>query len=459
MGKPPQDPLVRALEALVAALPTKDAACTWYRRCVRALGEHAVEDTFNGGAIRHLVRRAEGGGDLLPSPSLKWTMASIAGTKSEGVELFDGRQRISVLYGEDGAPIDRSVDGTASGRLVELARLLAHDPMPEDAALHFVTSLDEGRFGPARVHYPLHAPGGVSGVVARALSGLRRVLFEGGLPDGPAVVAIEGVGGGVWARGSTRDEAVARCQFLLGKGPISSDTDWHTATDDYDDDGNLITPGERPAWPEAEVRPPAPGPEVPWRSDVDPDAWKAVAPARPEVSFVTPPADRKHERIDLGTFHLRGPTPDVPELPERPECTPLVVVPIEGLPSEPPPVGRWWRLLGAHGRTRFVVRIDQGHDFLLVGSDVVGMLDLAALDPALDRIDVMDPPPAGRPEHEPFVRFRTRRYRWMPDGPADCQGLVPTGASWGPRFDAASLDGDALQGQVLRFRKVWRPVV
>ena len=59
MGKPPQDPLVRALEALVATLPTKDAARAWYERCVASWGGRAVEETFNDGAMRQVVRRGD----------------------------------------------------------------------------------------------------------------------------------------------------------------------------------------------------------------------------------------------------------------------------------------------------------------------------------------------------------------------------------------------------------------
>lgn len=52
------------------------------------------------------------------------------------------------------------------------------------------------------------------------------------------------------------------------------------------------------------------------------------------------------------------------------------------------------------------------------------------------------------PERERFVRFLGRRYRWRPATAARPEGLAPAVGSRGPRFDAACLDGDALQAQV-----------
>ena len=454
--------MVRALEALVATLPTKDAARAWYERCVASWGGRAVEETFSDGAMRQVVRRGEGGDDLLPGVSLLWRQASIGGKRGEGLMLLDGLQSISVVYGDDGAPLDRSANGNAAGRLGELVRLLAREPAPADAALRWFTSLDEDRFGLARVHYPVSAPDGLPSVVFAAVKGLRRALFSGQLPERACYVAIDGVAGEVFAHGSTRDEAVAACQRQLENTPVAPRAETGTPTDDYDDDGTLLARGAVPRWP-------APGESPPdddlqsdegagWRPDVDAEAWKGDDDAPPEASITEGPDGRQTVRFALFSGFLRGPSADAPALPQRPECTPIVVVPLEGPLTSPPPAGRWWRVLGARGRTGHVLRIDRGHDFVLVGCDLLGLVDLDRLEAALDHVEATNPLPQGPPEYAPFYRFRTRSYRWTPDGPERAQGLRPAGGSRGTRFDAAALDGDALQGQVLRFTKVWRPV-
>jgi hypothetical protein len=115
------------------------------------------------------------------------------------------------------------------------------------------------------------------------------------------------------------------------------------------------------------------------------------------------------------------------------------------------------RLLGELGVTRHAVRIEERDGFMLVGADLLGLVDLQALRVELDRLDAHDPTSTGSGEYERFVRFRARQYRWSPATASRPEGLVVAGGSSGPRFEAGGLDGDAVQGEVRRQRRVRRP--
>jgi hypothetical protein len=115
-------------------------------------------------------------------------------------------------------------------------------------------------------------------------------------------------------------------------------------------------------------------------------------------------------------------------------------------------------MFGETGVTRHAVRIDERDRFVLVGADVLGVVDLKGIRTELDRIDGLEPEEPGAPERERFVRYRARRYRWGPATSTSPEGLSVAGGSSGPRFDAGRLDGDVLQAMVHRQRRVPRPV-
>jgi hypothetical protein len=194
------------------------------------------------------------------------------------------------------------------------------------------------------------------------------------------------------------------------------------------------------------------------REEDEGEAWKRGA-ASGSPSF-TPEGDPDAKRVELtgGPMTIRGPTSDVPEVPRRPECVPHVVVALEPSPADPPTRGRWARMLGHSGVTRHAVRIEDRDGFLLVGSDLLGLVDLRGLGVQLDALDARDPETLDLGEHERFVRFRARQYRWSPETATRPEGLVAGGTSAGPRFEAGDLDGDVLQAMVRRQRKVRRPV-
>ena len=137
---------------------------------------------------------------------------------------------------------------------------------------------------------------------------------------------------------------------------------------------------------------------------------------------------------------------------------PYVVLPLEPSPETSPPRGHWIRLLGEIGVTRHVVRLEEPDGFTLVGSDLLGFVDLKGLGAVLDAADVEKPEPPGNAAYERFVRYRARQYRWGPTDSTRPEGLRFASGSSGPRFDAGGLDGDALQAMVRRHRRVLRPV-
>jgi hypothetical protein len=136
---------------------------------------------------------------------------------------------------------------------------------------------------------------------------------------------------------------------------------------------------------------------------------------------------------------------------------PHVILPLEPSPEDPPARGCWVRLLGELGVTRHAVRIEERDGFVLVGSDLLGLLDLKGLRAELDRLEAQDPEAPGSGEHERFVRYRARHYRWRPASATHPEGLVAGSGPRGPRFEAGNLDGDLLQAEVRRQRRVRRP--
>ena len=455
MARSPETPLLRAFNRLAEVLDRKAAARRWYEQHLATLGARAVVDTANQGAIAWVYRRAAGSHEVLPLPAVVWTAAQVGPRLLRGIEIHDGRQRLSLLYDEDGRIADRSLDDRFPGRLVELARILksAKDGIGESVA--FVAGLGDEQYGPGRVHYPVPVPGGVGVVWRVGLMACRRALLDGRVGDAARFVVADGLEGRVVGSGTTREEALAAYAVEVARGLPEQRHVRETITDDYDDDGNLIGRGELPPGLEE----PGDGPAATYLSEQpeeEREAWRGET--EPERPAFAPEVDPVTGRIDLtgGPIVIRGPTSDAPPVPRRAECVPHVVLSLEPSPAEPPPRGRWIQLLGETGVTRHVVRIEERDGFVLVGADLLGLLDVKGLRAELDRIDAQDPELPGSAEFMPFVRYRARQYRWSPATPARPEDLVPAGGSRGPRFEAGGLDGDALQAMAYRHRRVRR---
>jgi hypothetical protein len=118
------------------------------------------------------------------------------------------------------------------------------------------------------------------------------------------------------------------------------------------------------------------------------------------------------------------------------------------------------RLVGELGLTRHAVRLEERDGFLIVGSDLLGMADLKSIRTQIDALEASGGAVrvSSDPEHERFVRYRARDYRWAPAQGSRREGLAPAGGSAGPRFDPGDLDGDVLQARVRRHRRIRRPV-
>jgi len=456
VARSPETPLLRAFNRLAEVLDSKEAARRWYEQYVAALGVRAVVDTANQGAIAWVYRRATGSDDVLPLVAVHWTAAQVGPRLLRGIEIHDGQQRVSLLYDEGGRIGDRSLNDLFPGRLVELARVLksAQNGIAESVA--FVAELGDEQMGPGRVHYPVPVPGGVFGVWRVGLMGCRRALFDGRVGDAARFVVADGLEGRAVGSGPTREEALSAYAAAVARALPEQRRTVETITDDYDDEGNLIArgeihpgfeePGEASAASHVSEQPDEEGREA-WRGESEPE--------RP--SF-TPDVDPITGHIDLtgGPIFMRGPTSDAPPLPRRADCVPHVILPLEPSLTTPPPRGRWIRLLGESGVTRHVARIEERDGFLLVGADLLGLLDVKGLRAELDRTDAHEPELPGSEEFEPFVRYRARQYRWSPATPALPEGLAVAGGSSGPRFEAGGLDGDALQAMVYRHRRVRR---
>jgi hypothetical protein len=437
-------------------LPTKDLARRWYERYLAALGSRAVVDTVNDGASTWIHRRIAGASEVRPLPRVRWTRVQVLGRDEvrEGLELHDGRQSMELLYADDGAMVERTIHDLFPGRLIELRRVLAGAADPWQASVDFVLGLGDERHGPGRIHYPVPVPGGVVTVWNHGLGGSRRALFDGRVPADARFVVVDGLEGAVVGAGRTEDEARDAYAAAVAERLPEQRRQVRTITDDYDDEGNLIKRGELP--PEL-AGPPSPSEasgemavspeEAPsWRPDADDEE----PPDRPGVDPIT-------GRISFGPITFRGPRSDAPPVPRRPECVPYVLLPLEPSLDTPLPRGRWHRVLGALGVTRHVVRIEEPEGFTLVGADLLGLVDLKGLNAVLDAVDAKDPDAPGDPAHEPYVRFRARQYRWAPASASRPEGLRWARSGRGPRFDAASLDGDDLQAMVRRQRRVLRP--
>lgn len=458
MTQPPPHPLQRAADALVRVLPTKDHARRWYQAYIARLGPRAVVDTVNGGKAGWVHRREAGSELVLPGATAHWGVAQTGERLHEGPQIADGRQSIKLMYGEDGEVVERSLGTLFPGRLVELARVIANARDGFEASLAFVAGLDDERHGPGRMHYPVAAPGTPLYVWRTGLIGCRRALHDGRVGPDARFVVSDGLAGTAVGSGTTQEEALAAYHAAVARRFPRLDVEMHTAWDDYDDDGNLLRRGEIPP----EFGGPAASSEA--TSHVLPlgpeegEEWKAGGAGERPPSFLPPGDDPEGVRIDLGTFTLRGPKPDASPLPPRPECLPHVIVPLDP-PNTSPAPGRWVRLLGEIGVTRHALRIDTPSGFLLVGEELLALMDLADVQAALAHLEDRNEEFESvlGPERQRFYRFRGSYYRWRTANAHRPEGLGFSHGGAGPRFEPGSLDGDQLQAMVYRHQRIPRP--
>ena len=102
MARPSKTPLHRAFHRLCGVLRTKEMARSWYARYLATLGARSVVDTCNGGSITRVHRRVAGSDEVLPTASVRWTKGQVADRLMEGLEIHDGRQRLTILYDDRG---------------------------------------------------------------------------------------------------------------------------------------------------------------------------------------------------------------------------------------------------------------------------------------------------------------------------------------------------------------------
>jgi hypothetical protein len=459
MSQTPQTPLQRAVDRVAGVLPTREIARRWYEAYVIGLGSRAVLDTVNQGKAAWVHRRAHGSAMVLALPSVHWGILGMGNRLAEQLAIHDGRQRLEIVYTPDGQILERSLDERFPGRLGELTRVIAAASDGFAASLDFALRQGDEQYGPMRVHYPAPTPGGVLGVGQMGRMGCRRALYDGRVPDSARFVLSDGLEGRAVGWGATLEEAEAAYAAAVARALPEQRHTVETSTDDYDDDGNLLQRGELPPGWDAQ------GPSGEATSQIlmpepEPDeaeAWKAGRGTdRAQDAEGDAPT---HSIILMGETTMRGPSPDAPPLPRRSDCVPHVVIPLEPVLDTPVPQGRWVRLLGETGVTRHALRIEQPDGFLLIGADVLGLVDFGRLHADLDAADARTPrfDYPGRAERERFIRYHGSAYAWSPASGRRPEGLAFSSGGSGGRFEPGGLNGDVLQAQVYRFRRVKRP--
>ena len=464
--------LVPVAHALRASLPTSRHAELLFDLLVDLLGDQAVVTTENGRTLFKLFRRdVVDAGRVVPWPVAQLSTAGrigwvsptvdtrtgevvpereapagrarrLRGLGRAEVEVYDGTARVSVLYGDDGTATETSLNDLVPNRLGELlAALASRRAQSAELVADVIAALDPGRHGPGRITWPVPVPCGPVGAWLQGLASARRALYDGRVPATARHLVVDGIAGTALGWGRTLDEANVAFERAVEQAPPSPSRQHQTAWDDYDDDGTLLRRG----------RPVREDDLAPWESD---DPWVREDDAEPE-----PDAPPGLTDLGGGLVRLTGPTPDV-EMPViTVESVPRVILPLAGSPTVPAPLGRWERTIGACGATGHVARAVTPTGFVQLGERLRWRVDPRTLDAALEDADQRDASFDALLAQSPmrrFVRFKTRSYQW-----ADAQGDRParlerTRGSYGPRFDAAELDGDVEVASVRRLVRIPR---
>ncbi len=462
-----------AIEALKAHVPTSRHAEMLFGLLVDLLGDRAVVSTANERTLRTLFLRDAfdprsivpwpvarlstrgrigwvsptydtATGEIVPEPERPAGKAyKLRGLGPGQIDLCDGSATIRIVYGDGGGFLESRIDDRTPSRLAEIpAALASKRAQPAELIASCVAMFDPGRHGPGRVRMPAPVPGGPDGAWMTGLHAARRALYAGRVPAEARFVVADGVAGSAVGVGLTLEAATTAFEAMVAASPPEPSREWHTAWDDYDDDGNLLRRGKPP-------RPGTASPEEEGEPGDSSERW-------------SPESERRADRIDLtgGTLRLAGPTADVP-LPEITVATvPCAVIPLAATPTVPPPFGRWERTIGARGATAHVARLVGPEGFLQIGERVLWQADPRTLDDALDEIDThAAETPSAIDADSPFarfVRFRSRTYRWVEARDGRPARFEFAGGSSGPHFDGGDMDGDLEACVVRRHVKVRR---
>jgi len=387
---------------------------------VASLGDSAVQETANSGAIRRLFRRDPADRtQIVPWPVLElnvgarfdfvtdWmpvgdapfdgpaptraTPPRLRGLGPGEIRLADGAEHIEIVYDDAGAKLE-TCRSNHPRPLAGLAPALAETGgNPVELLARFLAALDPSRHGPGRVWMPAAMPKGVGGVWRVGLGALRRALFAESAAAGARWAVADGASGTALGFGATRDAALSQ---------------WRAAV------------AARSPWPE-----PQPAPELP--PDLPPDAMV-----------------------------ITGPSSDVAMPAAVNENVPAVLVPLAPAPADTPAFGSWTTLLGAHGDTLFAACRRKRRGFTAIGQHVLGAVDLAQLPVELDRVDAeheerLREIAARRPEGLARRPCRTTVYQVHAAG-----RLAFDGSSEDSAWHAGGMDGDVIARRVVRQRWV-----
>ena len=141
-----------------------------------------------------------------------------------------------------------------------------------------------------------------------------------------------------------------------------------------------------------------------------------------------------------------------------PRNTPAALITLAPAPAAPPPIGKWIRLLGAHGATVYVARREDPDGFTLFGDRLLAVADLDDLDSQMDEADRDDAvhasrfpaAPAGMPEPD----GRATRYHLVDEATGAAVRPRVVGSSLGRGFSPTGVDGDQLRWLAVRARRL-----
>lgn len=418
---------IPAIAAVRSALATSRHAELLFDAATALLGAHGHLETAGHGSWRRLFRRDDddsqwlvpwpllalrfggrmsfvsewmqtGTGEPVPAVPQEQRAPRLRGLGPAELEIRDGPHQLTVTFGDAGTLLETS----RSAELGALGSLLpAAGEAPGSAVERLaqrVAALPIGSRGPARLRLPVPLPSGVQGNWFCARRAMRRALFAGEVPASATWIAADGIAGTAIAQATSRE-------------------------------------GVLEAWLRQARRAPPQRP-VPKR-------------AQPPIEL-PPPGEAR--QLDDGSVVLAGPpAADVPWPRLAPDDIPVAAVELRPVPAQPPPLGRWLRLLGERGDTVLAALRTDADGCTIVGEDALAAIDLQRLDEGMDAaaaaMAARLPPfdwPADRPPLTCAVHgFSVRAGSLLCDETSQC-------ADW----DAGGLDGDRLAARVLRVRKL-----
>lgn len=414
------------------ALPTSRHAGMLFDMVVAELGELAIVESANGETLLSLYRRESSDSEaIVPWPLLRLgtkgrlsTVIDLPGPDGQvpervprpgraprlrnlgpgEIEFHDGPHCITVTYGEDGRWTETSRSQDRSAHAAVREALARGGAQATELLAAYVTTLDIGRHGPARILRPVPVPGGISHLFNIGLFGARDALFDERVPFDARCVVVDGFAGSCLAWGASPEEALDAWRRAVGR--------------------------DQPAPPrpqEAEE----PEFEAPAALDLPDDALGV------------------HVRIS-------GPVADVPWPDPSIATTPAVIIPLADAEQPANDWGVWTRLLGPHAESTLGLVQRDLDGCVIVGERLAERVDLDSLSGVMDTAEVRGSTPTidgtRWPAHLPPLNSRVVTFQLLDEAthePTEPR-VIETRMTNG--FMTREIDGVRIRWHVLRQR-------